>query len=403
VINSDTVKNKYTGNGSLLEYPVTFPFSSDDNLSVYVSINAVEALYTLGTHYSVSINSDKSGGAVTFNNVGLVPKNCTIAILLNFAKTQDVTLTSTATVSTSDLEAGLDKTVQLVQMAFERISRCVTVGPTSAKASDELTLATILDAVESRANDAAAAATAAQVAEGRAATAAETALSEVGIGSVRKVWTLAATIASGASITLPDNMSYIVGREQLHIFIGGVHWEPGFQYEEVGKLDSTSTQIKALIPIDIGETVSIWANSMGCQASTLEAANAALIAASNAAIMASNAAASVSDASILVSSAAVYASNAAKSAALAASYDGTIRFGTEILTGSIASNATYTLPNSLSYVVGDKRLHIYLGGCLCDPGDDGYYNEIGSPGEFSTSIRILVATEPGWTIRAEVV
>ena len=395
MINSDTVKNKYTGNGSLLEYPVTFPFSSDDNLSVYVSINAVEALYTLGTHYSVSINSDKSGGTVTFNNVGLVPKNCTIAILLNFAKTQDVTLTSTATVSTSDLEAGLDKTVQLVQMAFERISRCVTVGPTSAKASDELTLATILDAVESRANDAAAAATAAQVAEGRAATAAETALSEVGIGSVRKVWTLAATIASGASITLPDNMSYIVGREQLHIFIGGVHWEPGFQYEEVGKLDSTSTQIKALIPIDIGETVSVWANSMGCQASTLTAANTAEMAALSASHMASNS-------SISASNSALYASNAAISAAKAASYT-SVTIGEETLSSVINPGTTFTLPGSISYIVGNNRLHIYLGGVLCSKGVNGYYSEVGNNGSVSTEILIQSETKAGWTIRAEVI
>ena len=162
MINADIVKNKYTGNGSLLSYPVTFPFSSDDDLAVYVSIDDVETQYFLGTHYSVAVNSDNSGGTVTFVNATLVPQGSIIAILLSLAQTQDVDLTSTAIVSTPDLEAGLDKTVQLVQMLSERVDRCVTVGPTSAASGSDLALGTVLESVDTKAAAAMAAMTAAQ-------------------------------------------------------------------------------------------------------------------------------------------------------------------------------------------------------------------------------------------------
>jgi len=148
VINADTVKNKYTGSGSLLTYPVTFPFSSADDLAVYVSINDIETKYTLGTQYTVSVNSDRSGGIVAFANATFVPKDSIIAILLDIATTQDVDLTSTATVSTQDLEAGLDKTVQLVQMAFEQLGRCVKVVPTSLKTDNDLNLNTIISKID---------------------------------------------------------------------------------------------------------------------------------------------------------------------------------------------------------------------------------------------------------------
>lgn len=150
MINSDVTKNKYTGNGSQLEYSVTFPFYTESDISVYVSINNVESKLTLNTNYTVSINSDNSGGTVSFKSTALVPNGCLIAILLDLSKTQEVDLSSTANVNTSSLETGLDRIVQLVQMAFETLGRCVTVGPTSLKSGDALNLSTIIDAVETQ-------------------------------------------------------------------------------------------------------------------------------------------------------------------------------------------------------------------------------------------------------------
>ena len=94
MINSQTTKNLYRGNGSTLSYPVTYPFYEAENLLVLVAVGEVEETLSLGADYSVAINTDGSGGTVTFTSAERVPAGCTIAIMLNMALVQELDLSA---------------------------------------------------------------------------------------------------------------------------------------------------------------------------------------------------------------------------------------------------------------------------------------------------------------------
>lgn len=71
----------------------------------------------------------------------------------------------------------------------------------------------------------------------------------------------------------------------------------------------------------------------------------------------------------------------------------------ETLTTAVAANTNYAVP---SYVVGGKKLKVYLDGVLCVAGASGTYIEQGTTGAASTAIRFNQVIPVGYTITAEV-
>jgi len=138
VINSQTTKNLYRGNGSTLSYPVTYPFYEAENLLVLVAVGEVEETLSLGADYSVAINTDGSGGTVTFTSAERVPAGCTIAIMLNMALVQELDLSAVSHIDTESLEQELDKQVQYIQQMGEGLSRAVKTNATSEISPDRL-------------------------------------------------------------------------------------------------------------------------------------------------------------------------------------------------------------------------------------------------------------------------
>lgn len=138
MINSQTTKNLYRGNGSTLSYPVTYPFYEAENLLVLVAVGEVEETLSLGADYSVAINTDGSGGTVTFTSAERVPAGCTIAIMLNMALVQELDLSTVSHIDTESLEQELDKQVQYIQQMSEGLSRAVKTNATSEISPDRL-------------------------------------------------------------------------------------------------------------------------------------------------------------------------------------------------------------------------------------------------------------------------
>lgn len=138
MINSQTTKNLYRGNGSTLSYPVTYPFYEAGNLLVLVAVGEVEETLSLGVDYSVAINTDGSGGTVTFTSAERVPAGCTIAIMLNMALVQELDLSAVSHIDTESLEQELDKQVQYIQQMSEGLSRAVKTNATSEISPDRL-------------------------------------------------------------------------------------------------------------------------------------------------------------------------------------------------------------------------------------------------------------------------
>ena len=138
MINSQTTKNLYRGNGSTLSYPVTYPFYEAENLLVLVAVGEVEETLSLGADYSVAINTDGSGGTVTVTSAERVPAGCTIAIMLNMALVQELDLSTVSHIDTESLEQELDKQVQYIQQMSEGLSRAVKTNATSEISPDRL-------------------------------------------------------------------------------------------------------------------------------------------------------------------------------------------------------------------------------------------------------------------------
>ena len=72
-ISSTTVKNSYSGNGTLDTFNYTFRIFADSDLQVIIrDASATETVKTLTTHYTVTGAGSTSGGTIVFT-AGNIP------------------------------------------------------------------------------------------------------------------------------------------------------------------------------------------------------------------------------------------------------------------------------------------------------------------------------------------
>lgn len=207
MINSQTTKNLYRGNGSTLSYPVTYPFYEAENLLVLVAVGEVEETLSLGADYSVAINTDGSGGTVTFTSAERVPAGCTIAIMLNMALVQELDLSAVSHIDTESLEQELDKQVQYIQQMSEGLSRAVKTNATSEISPDRLVSSLFAARDESVA--AKTAAVAAREATETASASAQTTISEAGAAATAAVSDAGTAQVSAVNAAGADQVSSV--------------------------------------------------------------------------------------------------------------------------------------------------------------------------------------------------
>ena len=97
----------------------------------------------------------------------------------------------------------------------------------------------------------------------RVRTAGDQTLVDLGAANVEISWTASEPIAEGTVFTLPMNMQYIVGRNQLRLCLNGLQLYKPSNFTEVGDQDLPSTQVKFAFDVKVGDEFQAFAASLG--------------------------------------------------------------------------------------------------------------------------------------------
>lgn len=132
----------FTGNGVTVSFPFAFKvFAAADVLVVRGEIaTSADAPLTLGTHYSVTLNSDQDtnpGGTVNWIGTPLSAA-FTLTIGSKVTSTQPATFTNLGRFYPRVLNDALDRLTIVVQQLAEEVSRSVKVGFSGLVSPDEL-------------------------------------------------------------------------------------------------------------------------------------------------------------------------------------------------------------------------------------------------------------------------
>lgn len=155
----------FTGNGVTVSFPFAFKvFAAADVLVVRGEVDtSAELELTLGTHYSVTLNSNQDttpGGSVNWIGTPL-SSAFTLTIGSKVAMTQPANFTNLGRFYPRALNDALDRLTIVVQQLGEQVGRSVKVGFSGLVSPDELvnTITTAASTAAAAATDAAAAAT----------------------------------------------------------------------------------------------------------------------------------------------------------------------------------------------------------------------------------------------------
>lgn len=83
-----------------------------------------------------------------------------------------------------------------------------------------------------------------------------------GLACARVTWKATSDIEAGTAITLPDNVSYVVGRKHIFVSYDGIVASPTF-FKEIGDVNTVSKQISLTFPIKTGTELSVWIVPLG--------------------------------------------------------------------------------------------------------------------------------------------
>lgn len=286
----------------------TFGFLIFDEGDVSVSVadeeNALPRSLTLGEDFSVQMNEDQAatpGGTITLLADGLA-KGAVLAIGSSVPYTQTLTLTNYTRFPPERITRELDRIVVQIQQLKSESDRALKTDETDTQTAAELK-EKLLKAAESAftvasqkaeeakayaqeaANSAQFAAdtvadlpaqTALRIEEINAAAQAagdheieriraegDNELIATGMGCGEVTWTLSESVASGAEITIPGGIKYLVGRKHLRMAWNGCVLYRGQNFDEVGQDDAFSTSIKLLFDAQAGDELNAWVGALG--------------------------------------------------------------------------------------------------------------------------------------------
>lgn len=83
-----------------------------------------------------------------------------------------------------------------------------------------------------------------------------------GVACARVTWTVSDEIPAGTVITLPDNVSYVVGRKHIFVSYEGIVASPSF-FNEIGTFNTVSKQISLTFDLKEGSELSVWVVPLG--------------------------------------------------------------------------------------------------------------------------------------------
>ena len=140
-ISSTTVKNSYSGNGTLDTFNYTFKVFADADIQVIIrDATATETVKTLTTHYTVTGAGSASGGTIVFTAGNIPSATETVVIRRASPQTQAIDYIANDPFPAESHEEGLDRSMMAIQQLQEEIDRSIKLSRTNTMTSTEFTI-----------------------------------------------------------------------------------------------------------------------------------------------------------------------------------------------------------------------------------------------------------------------
>ena len=137
-ISSTTVKNSYSGNGTLDTFNYTFKIFADADIQVIIrDATATETVKTLTTHYTVTGAGNANGGTIVFTSGNIPTATETVVIRRASPQTQAIDYIANDPFPAESHEEGLDRSMMAIQQLQEEIDRSIKLSRTNTMTSTE--------------------------------------------------------------------------------------------------------------------------------------------------------------------------------------------------------------------------------------------------------------------------
>ena len=137
-ISSTTVKNSYSGNGTLDTFNYTFKIFADADIQVIIrDATATETVKTLTTHYTVTGAGNANGGTVVFTSGNIPSGTETVVIRRASPQTQAIDYIANDPFPAESHEEGLDRSMMAIQQLQEEVDRSIKLSRTNTMNSTE--------------------------------------------------------------------------------------------------------------------------------------------------------------------------------------------------------------------------------------------------------------------------
>ena len=140
-ISSTTVKNSYSGNGTLTTFNYTFKIFADSDLQVIIrDASANETVKTLTTHYTVTGAGNANGGTIVFTSGNIPSATETVVIRRAVPQTQAIDYIANDPFPAESHEEGLDRSMMSIQQLQEEVDRSLKLSRTNTMTTTEFTV-----------------------------------------------------------------------------------------------------------------------------------------------------------------------------------------------------------------------------------------------------------------------
>src|SRR5210317_153003 len=140
-ISSTTVKNSYSGNGTLDTFNYTFKIFANTDLQVIIrDATATETVKTLTTHYTVTGAGSASGGTIVFTAGNIPTATETVVIRRAVPQTQAIDYIANDPFPAESHEEGLDRAMMTLQQLQEEVDRSIKLSRTNTMNNTEFTI-----------------------------------------------------------------------------------------------------------------------------------------------------------------------------------------------------------------------------------------------------------------------
>ena len=140
-ISSTTVKNSYSGNGTLDTFNYTFKVFADADVQVIIrDASATETVKILTTHYTVTGAGSASGGTIVFTAGNIPSATETVVIRRASPQTQAIDYIANDPFPAESHEEGLDRSMMAIQQLQEEVNRSIKLSRTNTMNSTEFAI-----------------------------------------------------------------------------------------------------------------------------------------------------------------------------------------------------------------------------------------------------------------------